>query len=134
MWEKVGSISGKRKPGEQEGEKQYGHSLRSRRGFRYNVREEKARPSNTTVRELMGNYAYAEAILSFLRETDEGKVKAGVLDRGAGQEYGLDFSYGVSCTVSGHLIYGYGFSFPLSFFVVPFSYFLFPCSFILQGR
>ena len=37
-----------------------------------------------TIRELMGNDAYAEAILSFLREVGVGKVKAGVLERGAG--------------------------------------------------
>ena len=76
-------ISDKRKPEGQKGE-QYGHPLRNRRSFRYNVREAKARPSNTTIRELMGNDAYAEAILSFLREMGVGKVKAGVLERGAG--------------------------------------------------
>ena len=73
-------ISDKRKPEEQKGE-QYGHPLRNRR---YNVREAKARPSNTTIRELMGNDAYAEAILSFRREMDVGKVEAGFLERGAG--------------------------------------------------
>ena len=84
MRQKVGSISGKRKPRKQEGEKQYGHSPRSKRGFGYDVWEAKARPSNTTVRELMGNDAYAEPILSFPRETDVRKVKAGVLERGVG--------------------------------------------------
>ena len=43
-----------------------------------------ARPSNTAVRELIGNGAYAEALLSFPRETDVGEVKARVLDRDAG--------------------------------------------------
>ena len=36
---------------------------------------------NTALKELMGNEAYAEAVLTFLRKTDVGKVKAGVLDR-----------------------------------------------------
>lgn len=35
--------------------------------------------------ELMGNDAYTEAIHSFLRKTDIGKVKAEVLDKNAGQ-------------------------------------------------
>ena len=37
---------------------------------------------------LMGNYMYAEGILSFLRETDVGKVKAGVLERVQGRTMG----------------------------------------------
>lgn len=45
---------------------------------RYSIREAKARPSNTAVRELLGNDAYTEAVLSFLRGTDAGKVKSGV--------------------------------------------------------
>jgi hypothetical protein len=32
----------------------------------------------------MGNDAYTEAVLSFLRETDFEKFKSGVLERGAG--------------------------------------------------
>ena len=38
--------------------------------------------AHTTVRELVGNEAYTEVVLSFLRETDAGKAKAGVLDAG----------------------------------------------------
>ena len=49
--------------------------------FRYNVRGAEARPSNTAVRELMGSGAY----VFFLRATDVGKAKAGVLGRGAGE-------------------------------------------------
>ena len=65
-------------------ERQYGHTPRSRRGFGYSVRKAKVRPRNTAVRELVWNDAYTEAVLSFLRETEVGKVKAGVLDRDAG--------------------------------------------------
>ena len=40
----------------------------------------------------MGNDAYTEAIPSFLRETDIGKVKAGVLDRNSGSS-GIPYSF-----------------------------------------
>ena len=64
--------------------KNSGHLPKSRRGFGYSFRETKARPSNTAARELLGNVAYTEAVLSFLRKTGVGKVKEGVLDRGVG--------------------------------------------------
>ena len=49
-------------------------TLESRRGFGYGIRTAKAGPSNTAVRELMGNGAYTEAVLSLLRETDVEKA------------------------------------------------------------
>lgn len=57
---------------------------RGRRGLGFRVRTAKARPRNMAVRELSGNEAFTEAVLSFLRETtaDVGKAKAGVLDAG----------------------------------------------------
>ena len=44
-----------------------------RRGFGFSVRTAKAGPGNTAVRELLGSEAYAEAGLSFLRETGQGR-------------------------------------------------------------
>lgn len=43
----------------------------------------RARPSSTAVRELIGERGRTEAVLSFLRKMDVGKVKAGVLGRDA---------------------------------------------------
>ena len=80
LWEKVGNILGKRTRG---GEG-VGTYPEEQERFRYNIRGAEARPSNTTVRELMGSGAYTEAVF-FLRATDVGKVKAGVLGRGAGE-------------------------------------------------
>ena len=80
LWDEVENISGKRMPGGQEGDRQNGHALRSRRGSVYSVREAKARPSNTAARELMGSEANTEAVLYFPRGTDQGMVKARGLD------------------------------------------------------
>ena len=81
LWEEVGNISGKRMPEDRQRPENSGYPPKSRRGFRYRIREAKARLSNKAIRELLGNDAYTEAVLSFLRKTDVGKVKEGVLDR-----------------------------------------------------
>ena len=55
--------------------------LKSRRGLGFHVRQARARPSNTTVRELLSNSSYTDAILSFLEGTRVGEVKEGVICR-----------------------------------------------------
>ena len=49
----------------------------------------KARPSNTAVRGLMGNGAYTEVALSFLRGAGVGEAGAGALDAVQCKSYGL---------------------------------------------
>lgn len=39
------------------------------------------RPSNTSIRDLLGNVAFTKAILSFLKDAKVGMVKGGVLIR-----------------------------------------------------
>ena len=56
-----------------------GRPFRSRKGFGFHVRQARARPSNTTVRELLSNSRYTEAVLVFLEETRVGEVKDNVI-------------------------------------------------------
>ena len=53
--------------------------FKSRKGFGFYVRQARARPSNTTVREPLSNNRYTEAVLDFLRKTKVGEVKDGVI-------------------------------------------------------
>ena len=76
MWGKVGDISGRR--GKEKGSD---IPFKSRKGFGFHVRGARARPSNTTVSELLSEGRYTEAVLDFLRNTRVGEVKAGVICR-----------------------------------------------------
>ena len=71
LWSAVGKISGRREDGE--------GPFRSRKGFGFHVRQARARPSNTTIRELLSNSRYTEAVLSFLSKTRVGEVREGVI-------------------------------------------------------
>ena len=73
LWSTVGRISGKK---EVKDEKE---PFKSRKGFGFHVRQARARPSNTTVRELLSDSRYTEAVLEFLRRTRAGEVKEGVI-------------------------------------------------------
>ena len=53
-----------------------GPALKRRRGFGFHVRQARARPSNTTVGDLLSNERYTEAVLEFLGKTRVGEVKA----------------------------------------------------------
>ena len=76
LWKEVGRISGKRK--EMEDDRDEG-PYKSRKGFGFHVRQARARPSNTTVRELLSNSRYTNAVLDFLGSTRVGEVKEGVI-------------------------------------------------------
>ena len=69
----VGGVSGRREGGD--------GPFKSRKGFGFHVRQARARPSNTTVRELLSNSRYTEAVLDFLGKTRVGEVKEGVICR-----------------------------------------------------
>ena len=53
--------------------------FKSRKGFGYRVRQARARPSNTSVRELLSNERYTDAVLKFLRDSKVGKFKEDVI-------------------------------------------------------
>ena len=76
LWEEVGKISGKRK---ETGKEKDGGAYKSRKGFGFHVRQARARPSNTTVRELLSNERYTSAVLDFLSKTKVGEVREGVI-------------------------------------------------------
>ena len=75
LWNRVGGISGRR--GLRDGREPF----KSRKGFGFHVRQARARPSNTTVRELLSDSRYTEAVLDFLRRTRVGEVREGVICR-----------------------------------------------------
>ena len=76
LWETVGNISGGRDEGGG-----VDRPFKSRKGFGFHVRQARAGPSNTTVREPLSNERYTDAVLSFLGKTRVGEVKAGVICR-----------------------------------------------------
>ena len=78
LWKEVGRISGKRGENEK-GNEMDGGPFRSRKGFGFHVRQARARPGNTTVRELLSNSRYTDAVLEFLDRTRVGEVKDGVI-------------------------------------------------------
>ena len=53
--------------------------FKSRKGFGYRVRQAKARPSNTTIRDLLSDGWYTEAALVLLRAARVGEVKEGAI-------------------------------------------------------
>ena len=71
LWATVGKLSGKRV--------QASGPFRSRKGFGYGVRQARARPSNTPVRDLLSNEQYTDAVLGFLGAARVGEVKEGVI-------------------------------------------------------
>ena len=73
LWSEVGRISGERERDSRQG------THKSRRGFGFHVRTARARPRNTTVRELLSNNRYTEAVLEFLGKTRVGEAKEGVI-------------------------------------------------------
>ena len=73
LWERVGNTSGDR---EEDGGK---HVLKSGKGFGYDIRKAKIRPSNASIRDLLGNDTFTDAILSFPKDTKVGIVKEGAL-------------------------------------------------------
>ena len=75
LWSEVGRISGER---ERRGS---GGPYKSRKGFGLQVGGARARPSNTTIRELLSDERYSRAVLDFLDRTRVGEVKEGIICR-----------------------------------------------------
>ena len=72
LWTAVVSASGRREGRDHPG---------SRNGFGYRVRQARARPSNTSIRDLLSDDRYTETVLGFLEATRVGEVKQGVMCR-----------------------------------------------------
>ena len=70
-WTEVGKATGRRETTED--------PFKSRKGFDYRVRQARASPSNTSIRDLLSNSRYADAVLEYLEATKVGEVKAGVI-------------------------------------------------------
>ena len=73
LWTAVGKASGERD------KKGTSRAFKSRKGFGCDVRQAKARPSNTSIRDLLSGDRYTEAVLRSLGDTRVGEVKAGVI-------------------------------------------------------
>ena len=68
LWRAVGETSGRKKRADE--------PFKSREGFGYKVRQARARPSNTSIRDLLSDDRYTDAVLTFLREVRGwGKLK-----------------------------------------------------------
>ena len=72
LWPKVGEASGVRTSGRN-------NAFKSRKGFGFRVRQARARLSNTTIRDLLPDGRYTEAVLAYLRAMRVGEVKEGVI-------------------------------------------------------
>ena len=68
LWTAVGEASGGR-----------AHHFKSRKGFGYRVRQARARPSNTSIRDLLSDDRFTEAVLMFLGATRVREVKEGAI-------------------------------------------------------
>jgi len=58
---------------------------KSRKGFRYHVKNSRVRPSNTSVGDLVLSDCYVEVVLRFIRTTRVGMIKAGAVGRAQGR-------------------------------------------------
>ena len=67
----MGKASGRRE--------QTDEPFKIKKGFGHRVRQARARPSNTSVRDLLSSDRYTEAVLRFLRDTRVGEVRAGAI-------------------------------------------------------
>ena len=68
LWTAVGEAPG--------GRERTDELFKGRKRFGYRVRQARARPSNTSIRDLLSDDRYTEAVLDFLRDTRVGEVKA----------------------------------------------------------
>lgn len=68
LWNEVGKATGGRAGKE-------AAIMKSRRGFRYQIREASAMPSNTTVRDLPSDHRFTGVVLRCLAATRVGAVK-----------------------------------------------------------
>ena len=55
------------------------NSFKSRKGFGFQVRQARARPRNTSERDLLSDDRYTEGVLGFIGATRVGEVKEGII-------------------------------------------------------
>lgn len=71
LWRAAGEASGGREVTE--------NPFKSRKGFGFWVRQARDKPSNTSIRDLLSDDRYTEAVLAFLETTGAGKAKEGII-------------------------------------------------------
>ena len=74
LWKNVGEASGTGRSAEE-------RAFRSRKDFGFQVRQARARPSNTAVRNLLTDVRYTQAVLAPPAGTRVGEVKEGTICR-----------------------------------------------------
>ena len=82
LWKEVGDISDADKTEEERGSGSLGKRLRRKKGFGFFTHEHRVRPGNCRVGRLMSDPRFTSAVLSFLRNTQVGLIKKGVIVRG----------------------------------------------------
>ena len=83
MWKEVGEISDTDRSGSEGGtEGRKWGKRRRKKGFGFTSQEHAVRPGNCSVGRLMSDRRFTDAVLSFLRDTQVGLIKKGVLVRG----------------------------------------------------
>ena len=82
LWRKVGEISNADRDREGEISRGEKRGRKRRKGFGFFSQEFGVRPGNCTVGKLLGDPRFTEAVLSFLRDTQVGLIKKGVIVRG----------------------------------------------------
>ena len=73
----VGEASGGRAQAE--------HQLKSRKGFGYRARQARARPSNTSIRDLLSDDQFTKAVLVFPGAARVGEAKEGAIVNNRGR-------------------------------------------------
>ena len=90
LWEDIANVAGTRgapartRP-----------TWKSKRGFGYHVRQAAARPRNTSIRDLLGNDRYREAVLGFLTNKGRGSSRGGSSREGTGR-FNLHLFFSIS--------------------------------------
>ena len=80
LWKRVGEISST--SGDAGVRKEKNGRKKRKKGFGFFSQEYKARPGNCTTGRLMSDSRFTEAVLDFLKDTQVGLVKKGVIIRG----------------------------------------------------
>ena len=83
LWKEVGEISDADRSGSEGGtEGRKSGKRRRKKGFGFTSQEHSVRPGNCSVGRLMSDRRFMDAVLSFLRDTQVGLIKKGILVRG----------------------------------------------------
>ena len=82
LWRKVGEISSTAREDGEESSEGKRRGRKRKKSFGFFSQEYRIRPGNCTVGKLMSDPRFTEAVLTFLKDTQVGLVKKGVIIRG----------------------------------------------------